>query len=187
MRTRAVVFIVFMLFSFILLLAACGKEAPLSPKSPSGKQLTLEKHRGIRLTFSNDYSNPEIIVDPGTVWVDEDGVLHIRGQVFSGAPITGDLVGFDTHNVFNLDLDLATGNGKAYGTFHDEVTWVDRNISGVFAGTYVARIESGLLSGTYKGEGSGGFEGLIIFGRQQETSPGSLVLDLTGTIIEHVN
>ena len=46
--------------------------------------------------------------------------LHVRGQPF-GFDISGDLHG-TTRGVINFNIDLATGNGDASGSFTIDVT-----------------------------------------------------------------
>jgi hypothetical protein len=176
------------IFSLLVLGAAlamvgCDKSGPVSPElNNSEEAASLAKRTKAHVTWIADFSNPAHIVDPGKQFVDAKGVLHIRRQVFSGAPITGDLVGQELRNVFNADIELATGNGRAWGTFREETTWPARNLSGVFEGTYKAKITAGFLTGTHAGRGSGGYKGLKIKGTQEETVPGSLTLRLNSVI-----
>ncbi len=81
----------------------------------------------MQVTWNLDASDPSLIVDPGTQVVDPSGVLHIRGLSFSGAPITGDLVGTSDF-VFNADIILATGNARLWGTARDNVTIANRSV-----------------------------------------------------------
>lgn len=167
-----------------LIINGCGKQNPISPAlTGSKKPTTLAKPTVTRITFTADGTQAQV-VDPGRQFVDDEGVLHIRGFVTTGAPITGDLVGMDTRNEFNANIELATGNGNAWGTFRDEVSWPARNLSGVFEGHYQGQITAGQISVAGVGQGSGDFSGMKISGTLQETAPGSGVLIFNGTIAE---
>ena len=130
----------------------------------------------MQVTWQEDISDPSLVVDPGTQVVDPSGVLHIRGLTTSGAPVTGDLVGADVLNVFNADIRLATGNGRFWGTARFEGTVANRSVD--FDSEYRGEITGGLISGRHRGEGSE----IRIEGTQEETFPGSLVLNFSSEV-----
>lgn len=176
------------LLSFIalaIIIGGCSKESPVAPDlmgSNSGESLAKATHTVVN--FIADEGKAKI-VDPGTQWVDEQGILHIRGQVGEGAPVSGDLVGTDLRNVFNVDINTATGSGPFVGTFYMEVEWPARNLKGAFRGAYKGVITNGYLTGTTTGMGEGGFAGMVLRAEQKEEVAGSYKLLFTGTVTEH--
>jgi hypothetical protein len=58
------------------------------------------------------------LVDPGVSWVDEDGILHIKGQMYQGETRTSDrrFVGYSTLYVVSWNVDLATGDYDMHAT-----------------------------------------------------------------------
>jgi hypothetical protein len=93
------------------------------------------------------------LVDPGVSWVDEDGVLHIKGQVYNGETRSSDarFIGASTLYVVSWNIDLTTGDYTmhAIGTLDladptIDGTWEflsinSRNVGGVIAARAVAR------------------------------------------------
>ncbi|MDZ7336488.1 MAG: hypothetical protein ONB32_15160 [candidate division KSB1 bacterium] len=168
-----------------MIVSGCSKESPVGPDltgSDAGK--SLAKQTRYAVTFQGD-EGVAYIVDQGTQWVDEKGILHIRNQVRKDGPLTGQLEGYDRHNVFNADIDLATMSGPFVGTFVMEVEWTERGLKGTFSGGYKGYITNGNLAGTTSGLGEGDFAGMVLRCDQKESSPGSLNLIFTGTITDH--
>jgi hypothetical protein len=175
------------LLSFIalaLMVGGCSKESPVSPQlnAFSSDEILLSKLAIYHASCSMDFS--KTMVDPGQVWTDDQGVLHIRNQVYKNTAVTGDFIGIDVHNVFNADIVLATGEGKSWGWNRSDVTWRHRNISGTWTGQYKNRIVGGQMKGTSAYVGSGGFTGLIAKASQEESAPGSLILNMQWSIYE---
>jgi hypothetical protein len=173
------------LAALTLMVGGCSKESPIAPDlagNDAGK--SLAKQTRYEISFIGD-EGVAYIVDPGTQWVDDKGILHIRNQVRKDAPMTGQLVGYDRHNVFNADIDLATMSGPFMGTFVIEAEWGERNLSGMFRGGYKGYITNGNLAGTTTGLGEGGFAGMILRCEQKEVTPGSYNLLFEGTITDH--
>jgi hypothetical protein len=56
--------------------------------------------------------------DPGTVWIDDGLVLHVRGAQYRYAHVGDPLCAGVADVVVNLDLDLATSEGELWGTNH---------------------------------------------------------------------
>lgn len=108
---------------------------------------------------------------PVRLWVDDDGVLHIRGQPFLGT-ITGDLTGFAS-GVNNINLDLATGSGDLHGSFTVGVA------QGTFSGRVSGTISGFLSSGEFVGKSD---DGIKIMGTFVEGPPGTLAL--TGVLLD---
>ncbi len=156
----------------------CSKESPVAPemKVENTTNETLSKHKpNVSHVFATyDFSQGQI-VDRGREWVDAQGVYHVRKQIYENSPITGGFVGVDEHNVFNADIDQATGNGKSWGKTRSNVTWVERNISGILIGEYENRIVAGQMIGKSSWVGRGGFAGLVAKA-EQETELGNFLL-----------
>ncbi len=81
------------------------------------------------------------VLDPGTSWVDEEGITHVRGQILF-LELTGDLEGF-VIQILDFNIDFATGNGDLHG-------------SALFVGT-LNGVGAGELSGHFAGDVSGFF------------------------------
>lgn len=144
--------------------------------------LSLNKPSVYYVSCSMNFS--KTMVDSRQVGVDEQGVLHIRNQVYENTAVTGGFVGINEHNVFNSDIVLATAEGRSWGRNRSTVTWVDRNISGTLTGECRNRIVGGQMKGSSSYIGCGGFAGLIAKARQEEIAPGSLVLNMKWAIFE---
>ena len=94
---------------------------------------------------------------PERVWVD-GGILHIREQPVKTS-ITGDIVG-SAVTIRNVNLDLSTGDGSAWGTFVRSVTW--QGLSGTFEGHFTAKITGSSTVVQLVGHGTEDFEGMQI-------------------------
>lgn len=175
------------LLSFIaltIIICGCSKESPVAPDlTGNDAGISLDKPSVTVVNFTFDEGKPES-GDPGQQWVDDQGVLHIRGQIGINAPVAGDFVGYDRHNVFNADIDLATGNGKFTGVFTMEVEWTARNLKGVFSGRYKGEFTNWLLTGATTCIGEGAFAGMVLRFEQKGDGPGSYFLICTGTVTE---
>ena len=67
-------------------------------------------------------------------WVDEDGVLHLRGITY-GLSSTGGNIEIDIAGVCNHNYDLNTGDGNFWGGDHVVlVTW--EGLTGTFRGSH---------------------------------------------------
>lgn len=173
----------FSLFTLALMLGGCTKEAPLAPETDAANfESPLSKPMVWHATCLLDFS--KTMVDSGKVWVDDQGVLHIRDQVYENTQITGDFIGIDLRNIFNADINLATGAGRSWGRNRSRVTWSARNLTGVWTGEYKNEIVGGQMRGTSSYFGGGDFAGLYARCTQEETGPGSLVLNMKWTIHE---
>jgi hypothetical protein len=173
------------LVALALMVGGCSKESPVAPDlmgNDAGNSLAKQTRTDV--SFIGD-EGIDYIIDPGTQWVDAQGILHIRGLVRKDGPVTGDLVGYDRHNVFNADINTATGSGPFFGTFSMEAEWPARNLKGAFSGGYKGYITNGNLAGTTTGLGEGGFAGMVFRLDQKEIVPGSYKLSFIGTVTEH--
>ncbi len=165
---------------------SCQDQNPISPELLGSKEKAAVKNTSMRVDYMVDYSQVQI-VDPGKRFVDENGVLHIRDQVFSGAPITGDLVGKNKRTLINADIDIASGNGKVFGTYAHEVIWAKRNFNGVLEGRYEVEIVAGAISGIRIVPSSDSLMGLKIASTQEQMLPGSMKLKLNSVMVDSNN
>jgi len=105
---------------------------------------------------------------PEKFWISDDGVMHQRGTVLTNIDETdGD---YDTGiNILtgNIDLDLATGYGHAYGTF----IIYPSAYSGTFEGHWSSHISPDGLRGIAVGHGTGELEGVQIFNNLSSDNP----------------
>ena len=89
--------------------------------------------------------------DPGRVWIDEDGITHYRGlviiAVIEGQDLDGVSVTGDGYYVFNINIDMATGNGDLNITISTEMTYGD--LVGAWRGRGVATITGFFIDGTF--------------------------------------
>jgi hypothetical protein len=115
---------------------------------------------------------------PGTFFIDEDGVTHIRNFPFVGS-LSGDLNGV-TSVLFNANID-AFGNGDSFGSSSDvtaEGTWECR-FSGVFT--------FGIHSGSTTCIGTGGNSLRYTATYAQTSPPGApppFVAAFSGTLLD---
>ena len=93
-----------------------------------------------------DFWEVSCMVDPGIEWV-EDGVLHGRGRLSTTIlyandppqdPPVWEVVGSDTV-IGNINLDLATGQGRLFGTW--SLIYLPESLSGTFDGTWNGSIQ----------------------------------------------
>jgi hypothetical protein len=107
-----------------------------------------------------DFESMESLVPlgpPGKVWTTGDGIQHIRDFAVSG-PVWGDLNGTLTV-VANINWNLATGDGTAFGTAVLTVEW--NGLTGTFEGRSQWKYEGFLVvAGQFVGHGTGDFEGM---------------------------
>ncbi len=86
-----------------------------------------------------------------------DGMQHIRDFPVAG-PVWGDLNGTLTV-IANINLNLATGDGTAHGTFILEVEW--NGLIGTFEGRSQWKYDGfRIVAGQGTAHGTGDFEGL---------------------------
>ena len=94
-------------------------------------------------------------ITTGTTRVDDDGVLHVRDQLwtstFEGTFAGGTAFAGAGSGTFSYNLDLASGNGDLFGafrwTFHDFRGAGDVTFSGRFSGAFAAGVISNDLIG----------------------------------------
>jgi hypothetical protein len=99
--------------------------------------------------------------DPGIVWISEDGILHIRGQVTMATFYDSSdfaIVGYDTI-VSNANLDPVTSTGTLFGTW--SATYLPASETGTFDGSWNARLSGGIAAvGKAVGHGTGDLRGV---------------------------
>ena len=113
------------------------------------------------------------ITDPGTQWVSEDGIGHIRDQTQSGL-VSGDVTGSITVTG-KSNVEVATETGSGSGRF--TLTTSDGTWEGSFHGTFAA----GVFSGKLMARGSGVWEGMRLKASVSQTAADRFYM-LTGTI-----
>lgn len=101
-------------------------------------------------------------LDPGKEWIDDEGILHIQGNVsttelvgedHNGIPINGTLI-----HVVSMNVDLATGSGDWHGTSMVEETYGE--MSGTYEGTTRATLTNFIWEGEFNfSRGGGDFAG----------------------------
>lgn len=112
---------------------------------------------------------------PEKIWMSGD-VQHIRNFPLAG-PVWGDINGALTTS-FNVNLNLATGDGTAFGIFIFAVEW--NGLVGIFEGRAHAKYEGFVISGFGSGHGTGDFEGMQFHANFFEVDGHTL---LAGTIL----
>jgi len=78
------------------------------------------------------------VVDPGTVFVSEEGIVHVRNQV-NRSQFFGDLEG-EQLTTGNLELDPVTGAGRTHGVVSFVGTHVPSGTQGTFFGSFAGDI-----------------------------------------------
>ena len=111
---------------------------------------------------------------PERQWVDEEGILRIRGQRFTD-DVSGDLIGTQV-SLANIDIDLATGNGTGEASFRlatNQGTW-DGHLSGQ------------ITHGSFKGqlEGRNASDGTTIHATFVQTRNNPQTFAVTGSILD---
>jgi hypothetical protein len=97
------------------------------------------------------------------VWVDDENVLHVRGELARRPFVRGDFQGY-AQFTFNLNMDLATGEGVGWGevTLYVE-SWYGRE--GTFQGHFEMKLP--LVPDARKeliAHGTGDMEGMKLIG-----------------------
>jgi hypothetical protein len=101
------------------------------------------------------------MVDPGFEWIDEYGVLHVRGRVSQATfyePENFTIVGSDAI-ISNANLDPATFSGNLFGTW--SAVYLPFSDSGTFDGSWTAKLTGGVAAlGRAVGRGTGELKGM---------------------------
>jgi len=97
------------------------------------------------------------LIDPGTQWISEEGIVQIRDAVGNGT-MTGDLPGMMTF-IINAAFDPTTGTAKAWGKYVST-----DNYGNTFEGNFLATISywGNHIEGSSEGHGTGAYEGMIL-------------------------
>jgi len=94
--------------------------------------------------------------DPGETFVDEDGIVHMRGVVIE-QQVLGDVVGVQTVT-FDANFDPLTGDGDVHGFF--EFTGTALGLTGTFEGRFGGPLVGGVFFFSTTAQGSGDFDGM---------------------------
>ena len=89
------------------------------------------------------------IIDPGTSWVDDEGITHVRGLILE-VSFTGDIEGSAIQGL-NYNMD-AMGNGDLHGTAEFEGTIFGDEAA--LAGRFAGDISGGVFSADSIGHGT---------------------------------
>jgi len=125
------------------------------------------------------------LIDPGMMWVSEEGVIHLKGSYWAGTEeiiVPGGLGTAIFEEWYNhLSLDPITGEGTL------SAKWQLTLPGGTIEGSARGKITEGyLLSGTFVGtHGSGDFEGVKKMGSFEGmlTSETTALVEISGIII----
>jgi hypothetical protein len=125
------------------------------------------------------------LIDPGTMWFSEEGIMHLRGSYWAGTEevaVPGGLGTAIFEEWYNhLSLDPVTGRGTL------SAKWRLTFPGGTIEGSARGKITEGyLLSGTFVGtHGSGDFEGVRKMGvfEGMLTSETTAVAEISGIIV----
>jgi len=125
------------------------------------------------------------LIDPGTMWVSEEGIIHLKGSYWAGTEeITvpsglGTAIFEEWYN--HLSLDPTTGEGTL------SAKWRLTLPEGTIEGSARGKITLGyILSGTFVGtHGTGIFEGVKKMGSFEGmlTSETTVVVEISGIIV----
>lgn len=129
-----------------------------------------------RIPFSGE---DHLTVPPhgGTSWISDDGILHMRGSMSEYAATSdSDFYTGDADIVVNFNMDLATGQGRMWGTSHIDV---DGYIGG-FTGRWVAWFTETGWEGRGHARGYGDLTGY----QQRYTLESAMFGDVPGDVIE---
>jgi hypothetical protein len=125
------------------------------------------------------------LIDPGTMWVSDDGIMHLKSSYWAGTEevsVPGGLGTAIFEEWYNhLCLDPITGDGTLSAKWR--LTFPEGTIEGSARGTITAGY---LLSGTFVGtHGSGDFAGVKKMGSFEGmlTSDTTAVAEISGIII----
>lgn len=108
----------------------------------------------------------ELDLSQATIWVDDEGIQHVRGAVYyeviggeaGGFPIGGNNVG-----QMNWNIDPVTGDGDAHAFSTLEGFW--GNLIGTFSGVGDFLIAGGIYEATFTwSHGGGDFAGMRVVG-----------------------
>ena len=102
------------------------------------------------------------ITDPGVQWIDDEGITHMRGVMYTAVTTGQDIDGIPINSVgyyeANINLDMETGDGDLTAWGSNVGTYGD--IAGSFRVRFAATLTGFLADGTFIGpRGYDGFEG----------------------------
>jgi hypothetical protein len=118
-----------------------------------------------------DNYNVNCVIHSQTMWV-EDGILHIRDRVMSGAVESDGPYHLGTgHMVANANIDLATMYGNYWGTLE---IFPDAYPEGHWAGSFSMQVNEGKVGGKARLQGYGTLDGLASKSDLAPLTPGEL-------------
>jgi hypothetical protein len=106
--------------------------------------------------------------EPERMWVSEDGVLHMRGFLIENLIESKNLYLAGINRVYsNLDLNLATGEGHAYG----RVLITPFEKSGTWEGRFSTHVSPNGIQGKAVVHGTGELTGMKMFNKMSNSDP----------------
>ena len=125
--------------------------------------------RAVKETIAEKNAYCEFL-DPGVEWYSAGKIWHLRDRLVlkRTVPLLSyggqkDAEGWTTV-VVNLNLNLETGSGSAWGTWFREFD----NFDGAYEGSFAGGFTDGVWYGRVTGKGSGVYEGYHVKGFQQD-------------------
>jgi hypothetical protein len=99
------------------------------------------------------------VVDDGKQWLDEEGILHIRGALMEWEALAGEgsFVGTGW-GIYNTNIDPVTGDGDTQAFHYLDFSLGE--LSGTFGGHSDSIYEGFVMTGEFVANGDGGFAGM---------------------------
>ena len=122
--------------------------------------LALAKSEKIEFTRILDLTEPTII-DPGKVWFDKGGNLHVQGMIVEGVsvPTDGKLIKWTSRLEVNSVTDVE-GTGSSHGWFIGYLGGELTDETMLWEGNWHGEIVNLISSGKLQGQGRGAFAGM---------------------------
>jgi len=123
------------------------------------------------------------IIQKGDSWFDMDGILHVRNQVVEWTCHDGGCFGGSGFGLYNIDINLATGDGSVKGhqaldLIYCDILGVQGPCAGTFVGTMTGNYDNFFLDGRLEMVGRGGFaDSLLMVDVKTHYTNSSLLFD----------
>ena len=177
-------FLIIAIACLALVFISCGKQEPVSPSieelSGDNQDVSLSKKPSEKFVpwEGSQISGEEI--DPGRVWISDDGIQHLRGRVIIDIIKADDdrVAGYITITQ-NRNLNLTTYDG----TYSSKWSLKPDAYDGTWEGVFTGEIRSAIFSGHGHGKGTGELEGMKLTVEAQETAPPYLEIPESGYIV----
>ena len=176
--------IIFVIVCTVLLMVGCGNKEPLAPES---KELAIDEQNAFLAKKPSEkfipWEGAQISgeeIDPGRVWISDDGIQHLRDRVIIDRIEADDdrVAGYITITQ-NRNLNLTTYDG----TYSSKWSLKPDAYDGTWEGVFTGKIRSAIFSGHGHAKGTGELEGMKLTVEAQETAPPYLEIPESGYII----